>query len=200
MNRVKIFFPAVLSVMLWGAVTHGQTKSKKGEKVHYQGETFLQGRVGNGTISKKMLDSLIRLPLVSSDSLGRLQPVTSFKLTWAELALYEDSTGRPLIMADYYEAFSDEETFTVAQPWLDLILNRSKPGDTLTFSYVTAVMAPPAAPLPSDDSVDGGVSVIPKATDTLRKPPDTSDTAASTVKKKSSYYYRSADLRLIITE
>lgn len=204
MNRFRNAFPAVLILLLLSATTHGQTKHKKPAKVHYQGETFLSGQIGKGTISKKLLDSLILLPLVSTDSLGRLRPVTGFKVTWAELALYEDSTGRPMIMADYYEAFSDDEAHTVPQPWLDLILKRSKPGDTLTFTHVTAAMDPT---LPADSSAAAADSIVGQTSadaaqvkGAVQKMSDTADSTAATTKKPKTYYYRSEDLRLIITD
>lgn len=117
------------------AQNRGQQPAKK--KVVFQGKTFLSGgQFGTGKISKKMFDSLLGYGLVAKDTQNVLRPVISFTFSYAERGVYEDSTGKPGIMTDYYSV--ESHNGRIPETWLKNLRERSKRGDTATFNEVLA--------------------------------------------------------------
>ncbi|WP_118975217.1 hypothetical protein [Taibaiella koreensis] len=114
-----------------GVVASTAQKPQPGKKT-YKGKAFLAGgKIATGKISKKQFDSLIAYPLAGRDTANNERPVVSFMFTYAERAVYEDSTGRPRIMADYYGTESTRGKLT--DDWVAQIRSRSKQGDTAFF-------------------------------------------------------------------
>jgi hypothetical protein len=110
---------------------------KPPKKVSFKGKSYLYGgMISGGKISKSVFDSLIAYPLVASDTANNMREVVRFMFTYAERGLYEDSTGRPRIMTEYYytEGIKDK----LPEDWVPVIRKRSKAGDTALFYDITA--------------------------------------------------------------
>lgn len=132
MKKYKSFF--IFSCLLLGSTLFAQ-KPKGPKVVTHSGKTSLAG--GNfkgGSLAKSKFDSLIQLPLVSIDSSNKYYPVNSFYMTYIEQALYEDSAGHPLILADYYGFTSIDGQ--IPEEWLESLLSRAKAGDTVLITNV----------------------------------------------------------------
>lgn len=125
---------AVAGIMLLAGLGQAQQRPSK-EKVVFKGKTYLKGgQIGSGTVSKKDLVSLLQDGPVVRDSLGKEHAVILFTFTYAERGVFEDSTGRPVIMTDYYSIESDNGK--IPDGWFRLLQQRLKKGDTATFSNV----------------------------------------------------------------
>jgi len=111
-------------------------QKKEGPKiVKHSGKTFMAGGTfSGGTLSPTVFDSLILLPMMSMDTLNQPHPVTYFFFTYIERNLYEDSTGRPEILADYIGFNSVEGK--VPEIWIKSLKERVKEGDTVLISNV----------------------------------------------------------------
>ncbi|WP_118951836.1 hypothetical protein [Taibaiella helva] len=114
-----------------GVVASTAQKPQVGKK-KYKGKAFLAGgTIGSGKISKKLFDSLIAYPLAGLDTANKERAVASFMFSYAERGVYEDSTGKLRIMADYYATESTKGK--LADDWVAQIRTRSKQGDTAFF-------------------------------------------------------------------
>src|SRR6185312_4021812 len=91
----------------------------------------------SGKISKHVFDSLIGYGLIAKDSANKEHPVVQYTFTYAERGAYEDSTGRLKIMTDYQTIESDKGK--LPEFWTKLLKERTKGGDTATFTEITAV-------------------------------------------------------------
>lgn len=133
----RLFFIAAAALFLWAghAIAQGQKEKKL---VKFQGKSYLAGgQINTGSISMPLLDSLIRLPLVAKDSLGVERPVSSFYFLYIELGLYEDSTGQPVILSDYWGTNSDQGR--IPDAWLKLLQPRIKVGDTVFYNQIVSL-------------------------------------------------------------
>jgi hypothetical protein len=108
-----------------------QKKPEAKKKIVHKGKAFLYNGMGSGKISKRMFDSLLNYNLIARDTQNREHPVTQFSFTYAERGVYEDSTGKPQIMTDYYSAESDKGR--LPDFWRNSIKERTKQGDTAMF-------------------------------------------------------------------
>ena len=107
------------------------------KKIVHKGTTYLaDGTINGGTISKRKFDSLIALPVISRDTSGVDRSVVEFVFSYAERALYEDSTGRPLVMTDHFSTPCPGGK--LPDDWVKIIREKSKKGDTV---YIEEVMA-----------------------------------------------------------
>lgn len=105
--------------------------------VKHSGKTYLAGGVfDGGKLSAKAFDSLIRLPLVSMDTLNQPHDASFYNVTYIERNLYEDSLGRPEIIADYFsfDCFDGK----IPDVWLKSLKVRLKQGDTILINNVTS--------------------------------------------------------------
>lgn len=111
-----------------------QKKPAEKKKIVHKGKTYLFNGIGNGKISKKLLDSLLNYNLIARDTQNREHPVIQFTFTYAERGAYEDSTGKLRIMTDYYSIESEQGK--LPDFWMRNFRERSKAGDTAIFSEV----------------------------------------------------------------
>lgn len=111
-----------------------QKKPVEQKKIVHKGKTYLFNGIGNGKISKKLLDSLLNYNLIARDTQNREHPVIQFTFTYAERGAYEDSTGKLRIMTDYYSI--ESEKGKLPDFWMRNLRERSKAGDTAIFSEV----------------------------------------------------------------
>lgn len=133
----RLFLMAAAMLLLWAGNLAAQDQKEK-KLVRFQGKSYLAGgQINKGSISMALLDSFIRLPLVSKDSLGMERPVSSFYFLYIELGLYEDSTGHPMIMSDYWGVQSDHGQ--IPGDWLKLLRPRIKAGDTVLFNQIVTL-------------------------------------------------------------
>jgi hypothetical protein len=133
----RFFFITVAALFLWAGhvVAQGQREKKL---VKFQGISYLAGgQIHSGGIPIALLDSLIRLPLVAKDSLGVERPVSAFFFTYIESGLYEDSTGHPMVMSDYWGTPS--EGGLIPADWLKLLQLRMKVGDTVLYNQIVSM-------------------------------------------------------------
>jgi len=139
MKNYKIFIIIALAVPgFFIARAQYTRKPLERKKIIHKGTTYLaDGVTGSGTISKKRFDSLIALPVISRDSSGVERPVIEFVFSYAERALYEDSTGRPVVMTDYFSTTCPGGK--LSDDWVKVIRDKSKKGDTAYIDEVTAV-------------------------------------------------------------
>ncbi len=101
----------------------------------YKGKAYLAGgKINEGKISKAQFDSLILLPIEVIDSAGKKRKAINFTITYAERGLYEDSTGKRKIMADYYSIVAAGGT--IPEQWLKGIVEITKHGDTATINNI----------------------------------------------------------------
>jgi hypothetical protein len=138
----KYFGIITLAVSLLGVCSFQgkQTSNKKPAKIVFKGTTFLSGgNVGNGKISAKEFESLMKQPLVSKDSQGVLHPVVSYSFTYAERGAYEDSTGTLRIMTDYFT--TESENGQLPAYYINSLKDRVKYGDTVYYFNVQAAAA-----------------------------------------------------------
>jgi hypothetical protein len=111
-----------------------QKKPVEKKKIVHKGKTYLFNGTSNGSISKKMFDSLLNYNLVARDTQNREHPVIQYTFTYAERGAYEDSTGKLRIMTDYYSV--ESEKGKLPDYWINSIRERSKAGDTAMFYEV----------------------------------------------------------------
>ena len=103
--------------------------------VKHSGKTYLSGGVfDGGKLSAKLFDSLIKLPLVSMDTLNQPHDASFYNFTYVERNLYEDSLGRPEIIADYYSF--DCIDGKIPDMWKKSLKLRIKQGDTILINNV----------------------------------------------------------------
>ncbi len=145
----KYVFPVII-IALAGAFSLAQAQQRKAQpslqkaeppkKITHKGKAFLSdGKTSSGTINKRVFDSLIAYPLVAKDTLGREHQVIGYTFSYSERGLYEDSTGKLRIMADFYSTAS--ENGKLPDFWLQNIRERSKGGDTAYFDQVISKYA-----------------------------------------------------------
>lgn len=135
----KRTLPVILLLAFAGGLVAQTTKNqpKEKKKIVHRGSSYLAGgNIGSGTISKRVFDSLISLPLVAKDTMGYERQVVDFVFSFAERGLYEDSTGRPMIVTDYLSVNCPGGK--LPEEWIKMLHDRSKRGDTV---YVDEVMA-----------------------------------------------------------
>jgi hypothetical protein len=135
----KRIIPVLLLLGLsYGLLAQAQkSEPKPKKKIIPKGEAYLAGgNISSGNISKQAFDSLIQLPLIAKDTQGNLRPVIDFQFSFAERALYEDSTGRPVIMTDYYSVACPDGKLPAE--WIKMLHERAKNGDTV---YVDEIMS-----------------------------------------------------------
>ncbi len=121
----------VFSTLALQAQNGSQPGSKK---VVHKGKAYLSDGTGNGKISKRKFDSLMSSTLIARDTQNKEHQVLQFTFTYAERAVYEDSTGREQIMTDYNSIGSDRGK--LPDYWVRLLKKRSKAGDTAIFSEI----------------------------------------------------------------
>lgn len=127
----------IIGISLIVAVSTAQ-KPQAPKKVVYKGKAYLAGgTIRSGKISKKQFDSLIALPLIAKDTTNAERSVSSFSFTYAERGVYEDSTGTPRIMTDYYATESEQGKLPVS--WVTQIRSRTKEGDTVFYLNVMGI-------------------------------------------------------------
>lgn len=89
-----------------------------------------------GTIPKKVFDSLLRQGVTAKDSTGMIYKVAGFTFGYGERNLYEDSTGKLVILTDYVSEICMGDTLsTVFQNYV-FKDNRTKGGDTAYFDNI----------------------------------------------------------------
>jgi len=84
----------------------------------------------NGTIAKRTFDSLLKQGITARDSAGNSYKVTDFTFSYGERNLYEDSTGKLMVLTDYLSEFCTGDTLTTAFKHFVYVDKRTKPGDT----------------------------------------------------------------------
>lgn len=132
----RLFFIAA-ALLLWAGYAVAQGRKEK-KPVKFQGKSYLAGgQISRGSIGMTLLDSLIGLPLVAKDSLGTERPVSGFFFTYIESGLYEDSTGHPVIMSDYWGTPSEQGR--IPADWLKLLRPRIKAGDTVLYNQIVSM-------------------------------------------------------------
>jgi hypothetical protein len=104
------------------------------KKVSYKGKAYLADGTGSGKISKRAFDSLLNFSLIARDSQNKEHLVSQYVFTYAERAVYEDSTGKLQIMTDYYSIESDKGK--LPEYWLRSLKERTKAGDTAIYSEI----------------------------------------------------------------
>ncbi|KAA5532458.1 hypothetical protein F0919_16860 [Taibaiella lutea] len=130
----------LLTITLFAAFSFQTNPAAKKKKIDFKGSTFLAGGLaGNGKISAKEFESLMKQPLVSKDSQGVLHAVASYSFTYAERGAYEDSTGTLRIMTDYYTA--ESENGKLPEYYVNSLKERIKYGDTVYYFDVMASVA-----------------------------------------------------------
>jgi hypothetical protein len=108
------------------------------KKIVYSGSSYMgDHQTQSGSVSKEKFDALITLPLFAKDSNGVEHQVSDFSFTYAERALYQDSTGVPIITTDYFSTTCPGGR--LSEDWIKNIQERSKPGDTAYFDYITTI-------------------------------------------------------------
>jgi hypothetical protein len=99
----------------------------------YLGSSKLKG----GTVPKHIFDSLLKQGIRSRDESGQNYGIVSFRFSYGERNLYEDSIGNLKIMVDYLSepCFGDTVTTTVSNS----LYERTKKGDTAYFDNVIVI-------------------------------------------------------------
>jgi hypothetical protein len=93
---------------------------------------------GQGAISKKLFDSLLRQGLTARDAAGNNYKVQSFTFNYAERNLYEDSVGNPIVLTDFITEFCAGDTLSTALKMN--IFYKTKPGDTAWFDGIKVLL------------------------------------------------------------
>lgn len=95
----KYSLPLLLCVGLVANAQNNQSsKTKKNNYISTLGEN---GYTNGDRISVSMLDSVLSLPVCIYDSAGvKFDPI-GYEFMYAERGVYEDSTGKPIVMTDY---------------------------------------------------------------------------------------------------
>ncbi len=128
---------AATSLMALKAQNRGRGQSGyQAPRYKITGTTLLNDQVTNGGyISKADFDKLMLQPFWVKDSTsGKVYPVAGFSFTYAERGLYEDTTGKPLVITDY--AGTESTSQLLPEYYTRELLNRSKSGDTAVISNV----------------------------------------------------------------
>lgn len=87
------------------------------------------------TIKAAKADSLLKQHFYIKDTKSnKTMPVLGFELLYAERGLFEDSTGRPIILTEYYQTQSPSDT--VAAYFLRSLQDMYKPGDTIKIQNI----------------------------------------------------------------
>lgn len=87
------------------------------------------------TVKAEKADSLLKQHLFIKDTKGnKVLPVLGFELLYAERGLFEDSTGRPIIVTEYYQTQSASDT--VAAYFLRSLQDMYKAGDTIKIQNI----------------------------------------------------------------
>src|SRR5690606_21557174 len=87
------------------------------------------------TITAAAADSLLHQKLKAYDVKGKnILPIVGFELFYAERGLFEDSTGRPMIMTEYYHTQAAADT--VPQYFLTSLKDLYKAGDTIKIQNI----------------------------------------------------------------
>ncbi len=129
---------SLLLLVFTGILAVVAVAQQAGKKVVYSGISYMGDRqTRSGTISKQKFDALIALPLFSRDSNGVEYPVSDFSFTYAERALYQDTTGASMITTDYFSTTCPGGK--LPEDWVKIMQERSKPGDTAFFDHITTI-------------------------------------------------------------
>lgn len=129
---------SLLALIFAGMAVAMVFAQQSGKKVVYSGSSFMgDHQTQSGTVSKEKFDALIALPLYAKDSNGVEYQVSDFSFTYAERALYQDSTGVPMVTTDYYSTTCPGGR--LSEDWVKNIQERSKPGDTAFFDHITTI-------------------------------------------------------------
>lgn len=125
-NIISLF---VVGSLLTIGYQVGAQSAAKPKKIIYSGTAFLNdGVTHQGEILKSTFDSLIMKPIVVIDSNGNASKIISFDFYYAERNLYEDSTGKPIILTDYSNEFCSGNM--ISKSLKDNLLTMTKWGDT----------------------------------------------------------------------
>ena len=105
------------------------------EKRAYNGKAYLNDKVtSTGKISVADFLNLLDKPIWVKDSRDNsIQPALVFVYTYAERGMYEDETGKPMIVTDYLSSNckGTVDTITIYE-----MKYRAKPGDTAYFESI----------------------------------------------------------------
>lgn len=89
-----------------------------------------------GAVSKKVFDSLLRQGITARDSAGMAYKVVEFTFGYGERNLYEDSTGKLVILTDYVSDICMGDTLSTIFQNFVFKDNRTKNGDTAYFDRI----------------------------------------------------------------
>jgi len=112
--------------------------SKKKLKVFttYLGSSDYKG----GMIPKPVFDSLIRKGVSARDSAGNNYKVSEFVFSYSERNIYEDSTGKLVIMTDYLSEYCLGDTLSPSFQNFIYRDHRTKHGDTVYLDKVKVML------------------------------------------------------------
>lgn len=112
----------------------GQQKKPKA-KASYKGAAYWgEGHIGSGPVPLPAVQRNWSQPIYVKDTAGNMHRALSFSLMYAEIGAYEDSLGRPVIMAENYHIPCDSGR--VPNFWSQSLEKRVKMGDTLFFDNI----------------------------------------------------------------
>lgn len=135
MRKVFILLGAIILVSSTKTLLSQANKSEGASKTYMS----ILGNNGytSGKVSWTIVDSLLQLKVAVKDpQSGKIYPAVGFSFYYAERGLYEDSTGKPKILTEYY-------TLNLEGDSIPRFLNRgyqskAKRGDTIKFYNILA--------------------------------------------------------------
>lgn len=131
---VSIWFLFVACCTIFGSIFIWAQQAQK-ERKSYTGTAFLDDKVtSTGKISVADFLKLLDKPLWVKDKRDNsMHPALVFVYTYAERAMYEDETGKPMIVTDY---LSTNVKGTVDTTTMFEMKYRAKAGDTAFFESI----------------------------------------------------------------
>lgn len=148
-NKTYKIALGIFSGLLYFSILFATAQNRKPTTIQpkqYKGKAYLaDGQTFEGRIDKAKFDSLIQLPIVIIDTAGKIRKSINYTVTYAERGLFEDSTGKRKIMADYYSIVAAGGE--IPEHWVKGILEITKHNDTaiinnIEFNFADSAKAP----------------------------------------------------------
>ncbi len=128
LQQLRVFMIGAAALAVAATAISQQPKAEEHQRA--KGQAYIgQFKSFYGAVKADSLRAYLGQSLIVKDSAGRSFPVSKFDLGYKELGLFEDSTGKPLILAELYtQPYSGDHLDSL---WLKNLDERLGYGDTL---------------------------------------------------------------------
>lgn len=135
MQKIFLFTIGFIALFAWHQAASQANKNQTSPVVHIA-KLGTNGYT-SGKLSWRVVDSILQLKInVTDQKTGKTIPASAFAFYYAERGLFEDSTGRPKIMTEYYTL--NLEGDSIPRYMTRGYKDKAKRGDTIKFYNILA--------------------------------------------------------------